>query len=47
MATSAEDANVEENVAQAGGGGAKKVPNYPGPNENEKYPLVVLYCGGL
>ena len=21
-------------------------PNYPGPNPNVKYPLIVIYCGG-
>ena len=22
-------------------------PNYPGPNPNVKYPLTVIYCGGM
>lgn len=36
---------TEEPTTSAGT--EKKAATYPGPNPNIKYPLTVLYCGGI
>ena len=45
MATASVEENINDEVAS--NGDKKSNVNYPGPNPVVKYPLTVVYCGGI